>query len=280
MAGMVAVLTAPSGAAAQAPTFSSGVEAVRVDVLVTDRGKPLRGLQRDDFEVLDNGVPQVVDLVIFEQLPVNAILCFDMSDSVAGERMAHLREAGIAVLDALTPSDQVALVTFNQMVVLAHAPTSDFASVRRALGRGKAFGHTALVDAAHAGMLLGEADVGRALVIVFSDGVDTASWLTPQAVLETARRSDVVVYGVTAGNAGAAPFLRQLARTTGGSLFEIASTRDLAGAFLRVLDEFRQRYLISYSPRGVSPDGWHRLDVRVKRRSATVHARPGYLAGK
>jgi hypothetical protein len=49
--------------------------------------------------------------------------------------------------------------------------------------------------------------------------------------------------------------------------------------FLKILDEFRQRYLISYSPTGVAPDGWHRLDVRVKGRRLTVKSRTGYQAG-
>jgi hypothetical protein len=83
---------------AQAPTFASKVEAVRVDVLVTDRGQPVRGLGRSDFEILDNGVLQQVDLVSFEQIPLNVILALDMSDSVAGERLDHLRSAGTALL--------------------------------------------------------------------------------------------------------------------------------------------------------------------------------------
>lgn len=50
-------------------------------------------------------------------------------------------------------------------------------------------------------------------------------------------------------------------------------------ALLQVLQEFRQRYVISYTPQGVSRDGWHTLKVRVKSRGAAVRARPGYLAG-
>ena len=46
-----------------------------------------------------------------------------------------------------------------------------------------------------------------------------------------------------------------------------------------MLQEFRQRYLVSYTPRGVAKDGWHRLEVRVRNRRATIKARPGYLAG-
>jgi hypothetical protein len=73
-------------------------------------------------------------------------------------------------------------------------------------------------------------------------------------------------------------FLRDLASFTGGQLFEVEKTANLEAIFLGVLEEFRQRYLLSYTPRGVASDGWHRLAVRVKR-NATVKARPGYLAG-
>ena len=87
------------------------------------------------------------------------------------------------------------------------------------------------------------------------------------------------MYAVSAGLNSRAEFLGDLTEQTGGRLFTIESTRDLSGVFLEVLDEFRQRYLLSYSPAGVSPGGWHPLTVRVKGRNATVRARPGYLAG-
>ncbi len=62
-------------------------------------------------------------------------------------------------------------------------------------------------------------------------------------------------------------------------MFEIEKTANLAATFLGILDEFRHRYLVSYTPKGVPKDGWHKLDVRVKNRRATIKARPGYLAG-
>jgi VWFA-related protein len=128
--------------------------------------------------------------------------------------------------------------------------------------------------------MLAEADVGRGLVIVFSDGVDTSSWLEPKAVLDAAKRSDAVLYAVSSGQSPREDFLRELTEQTGGRLFRIESTKGLSAVFLEVLDEFRQRYLLSYSPAGVSHEGWHELKVRVKGRSATVRARPGYLAGQ
>lgn len=277
----VFLLALPVAAArAQAPVFTSTVEAVRVDVLVTDGGKPVRGLGPSDFEIVDNGVPQRVDLVSFEQLPLNVILAFDMSDSVVGERLAHLREAGRAVLDGLKRSDQAALVTFNHAVSLGAALTGETRLVRDAVARAEPAGSTSLIDAAFAGLLLGESDVGRSLVIVFSDGLDTSSWLGPGAVLDVAKRSDVVVYAVATVQAAGGGFLRDLTEQTGGRLYEIGTTRDLSAVFLQVLAEFRERYLVSYSPTGVSKDGWHQLTTRVRGRNVTIRARPGYLAGQ
>src|SRR5215510_1278909 len=71
---IAASLAAIAGAQTQTSTFSTKIEAVRVDVLVTDRGQPVRGLGPDDFEIQDNGVPQQVDLVSFDQIPLNVIL--------------------------------------------------------------------------------------------------------------------------------------------------------------------------------------------------------------
>jgi VWFA-related protein len=271
------LLFAASTAHSQPPTFSAKVEAVRVDALVTDRGQPVLGLTTADFEVFDNGVPQQVDLVSYEQIPLNVVLALDMSESVAGDRLGHLRTAGGTLLSALKKEDQAALVTFSHVVTLASPLTQDVAAVREALARAVGVGTTALTDGAYAGLIVGESDVGRALLIVFSDGLDTVSWLTPEIVIDTAKRSDVVVYGVAVGS-GKPEFLRELTSLTGGRLFEVDKTANLSAIFLEVLQEFRQRYLISYTPRGVARDGWHRLEVRVKRRG-TVKARPGYLAG-
>jgi VWFA-related protein len=263
----------------QTPTFSSRVEAVRVDVLVTQDGRPVSGLRPADFAVEDNGVPQVVDLVSSELLPLNVILTLDMSASVAGESLDHLRRAGRAVLEGLRTGDRAALVTTSEVVAMGAPLTSDFERVRRALDSSAAQGLTSLIDASYAGMMLGESDVGRALLLVFSDGLDSSSWLSSSEVLDIARRCDAVVYGVFVGRSPASDFLRDLSEVTGGNHIEIESTKNLSAVFLGVLDEFRHRYLVSYSPQGVSKEGWHQLTVRVKGRSATVKARPGYFAG-
>jgi len=264
---------------AQQAAFSARVESVRVDVLALDNGRPVRGLTSADFEITDNGVPQQVDLVSFEQIPLNVVLALDMSDSVAGERLAQLQDASRAVLDGLTKGDQAGLVTFSNAVTLRAPLSTDVGLARVALADTRGAGDTSLVDGVYAAMMVGESDVGRALLIVFSDGLDTASWLSADAVLESAKRADVVAYSAAIGSVGGAPFLRELSALTGGTLYKVESTKDLRATFLGILEEFRHRYLVSYTPRGVARDGWHRLEVRVKNRHVTIKSRPGYLAG-
>jgi VWFA-related protein len=263
---------------AQSPTFSSQVEAVRVDVLVTANGKPVLGLGPRDFDVFDDGVAQQVDLISFEQVPLNVVLALDMSNSVAGERLARLRSAAAAAIGALKRDDQAALVTFSHIVSRGAALTKDVEAVRAAINRAEGAGGTALVDGVYAGLAVGESDAGRPLLIVFSDGLDTSSWLAADSVVDIAKRSDVVAYAVSVQSRLKPDFLRDLTSFTGGRIFEVEKTANLEAVFVGILEEFRHRYLVSYTPRGVPRGGWHRLEVRVKRQ-ATVKARPGYLAG-
>lgn len=261
---------------AQVPTFRSGVESVRVDVLVTENRRVVRGLRVSDFEVLDNGVAQQVELVSFEQLPVNVIMAFDMSDSIAGERLGHLRSAAQSVLAGLGRDDRAALLTFNDQLQRPYPLTRELHRVRDALDDLKPQGLTALIDGAYAGLTLAGQDAGRDLLLIFSDGVDTVSLLPAARVLEAARRTEVTVYGVSVRGGGRGEFVRRLSEDTGGRAIEIQATTDLQKAFVAILDEFRQRYVLSFTPRGVSPTGDHRLQVRVKGRRPTIVARQGY----
>ena len=278
----VALCIVVSSPGAQTPTFSSRREAVRVDVLVTDRGQPVRDLNLGDFEMFDSGVRQQVDLMSFEQLPLNVILALDGSVSISAEQLEHLRDGGRAVLDNLKAEDQAALLTFANAVALRERLTNDAARVRAALDQlqatdVRASGGTALIDACFTSMMLAEADTGRDLLIVFTDGVDTSSWLAAERVLQAARRSSIVSYAVSTASLPKNSFLRELSDVTGGGAMEIRSTASVRAAFVAILNEFRQRYLLSFSPSAVPPTGWHPLTVRVKRRSVDVRARAGYM---
>jgi len=269
-----------AGSAAQeTPTFSTGVEAIRLDLLVTNRDRVVLGLEAADFEVRDNAILQDVELVSSEKLPLNVILALDTSGTMAGDNLDHLRSAGQALLARLEPGDLAGLVTFSDDVTLREGLTRDVDRLGRALAVVEARGGTAVIDGSYAAMMLGETEIGRDLLIVFSDGVDTSSWLTESQVLDAARRSDVVIYGVSVGGTVESEFLGKLTQITGGSLFEVKSTRDLSATFVDIFNEFRNRYLLSYSPQGVSSEGWHRLEVKVKGRRGVARVRAGYMRG-
>jgi VWFA-related protein len=266
--------------------FTSRAEAVRVDVLVTMGNKPVKGLGADAFEVLDSGVAQRVEQIEIERLPLNLVLVFDTSASVAGPRLQSLRDAGRALLDVLRDGDRVALVAFATRIRLLVPLTPARDPIRAGFDGLSGAGSTSLRDAAFAGLALREADPGRTLVLLFSDGADTSSWLTAAKVIEAAKRTDVVVYPVgfrrAAGRSlpnlpGPERFLESLARETGGRVMLAGGDADLRATFLDTLAEFRDRYVLSYNAVGVPSSGWHPIEVRLKGARGKVTARRGYF---
>jgi Ca-activated chloride channel family protein len=278
VATFAAVASLPGFIQTESPKFSSRVDVVRVDALVMERGRPVTGLRVEDFEIWDNGVPQRIASASFEQIPLCVVLALDVSGSVSGERLSHLSRAAGSVVDGLVKNDKVGLLTFNQEVSVHSMPAEDFIRTRAAFRDLQTGGDTSLVDASYSAMVLSEAEQGRPLAIVFSDGADTASFLQAEDVLETARRTDSVVYGAVYGGSGGGAFLRDLSEVTGGRVLRIASTDELSATFAGILNEFRQRYLLSYSPAAVAGAGWHRIEVRVKDRRLAIQARRGYFA--
>jgi VWFA-related protein len=289
------VITGPS---MRAQRFRSGTIGVRVDVLVTRGQELVRGLSATDFELRDEGVLQKVSEIEVEQIPLNLILAFDTSGSMAGARLHSLVQAAQSLLDRLRPDDRVALVSFATRVRLLAPLTPSRQQIQGALATLSAQGATSLRDAAFSALALRDADPGRTLVLVFSDGADTASWLRPSAVIETAKRTDAVVYAVAMaeqravyqlGGRGitgvkvttveeAGKFLEHLTEETGGRVMFANSNKDLHATFAETLAEFRDRYVLSYTPTGVSTTGWHRLEVKLKGKSGKVTARRGYFA--
>jgi VWFA-related protein len=274
--------------------FRSATELVSVDVLVTDGRSPIAGLTAADFELTDNGVPQTVEQIYVEQLPVNVVMVLDSSGSVRGERLRSLQAGALAIIDRLRPRDRAALVSFSHRLDLRAALTGDIATLRRSVDTLDANGSTALRDAAFAALAIRTAEATRTLVLLFSDGLDTASILSEDRVIEIARRSDAIVYAIGIRQAPVRRrgqllrlrtetptddrFLQRLSRETAGRLLNAEQNRDIERTFARVLDEFNSRYVLGYAPRGVAGSGWHRLEVRLKKRNGTVLARRGYFA--
>ena len=267
-------------AAAQQPLFRSGVDAVRIDVSVMNGVTPVPGLKPDNFEITDNGVTQTIESVSLDTVPLNLLLLFDVSASLSGDPLKDLIEAGNGLVKALRPEDGAALMTFSEPIRLAVPLSKRRDELIRELNSLKASGATSLHDAVFLALQLRPQDAdARSVLLVFSDGRDTASWLTSDQLLEAARRSGVVIHAVELLNplVRPTPFVFDLASAGGGRKWSATSSRDLRALFGRVLTELRARYLLTYYPAGVPREGWHDVKVSLKGARGEVTARPGYV---
>jgi VWFA-related protein len=271
---------------AQPQVFRSSVEAVRVDVSVMNGVRPVAGLTAANFTLTDGGVPQVIDRVEVDAVPLNIMLVLDTSGSMAGDRLTDLMAASRQLVEALKPGDAAALLTFNEPAELRVAMTRERAPLLTAIGALTAEGATSLYDALFLGLQMRpETTEARSVVLVFSDGQDTVSWLSNASLTEAIRRSGVVTHIVDLqpeGPSRPAPssafrVLDELADAGGGRRWQASSSRALRELFARVLEELRARYLLTYSPKGVARDGWHDVKVTLKGARGDVIARPGYF---
>ena len=288
-------LTTP---AAQAPVFRSFSDAVVLNVRVTDRNRTVQGLTAADFEITDNSVPQAIIDVTHETDPFDVTLVLDTSGSIHRALLDTLVASVNRVRQQLRPQDRISVVTFNQRVreMMALAP----AGGRSPIAIAHAYGQTSLNDAIATALVSAPGAERRQMAIVFTDGFDSASFLRDADVVEVARRSQVALFVVAAGDRRALPsvFLETLSDLTGG-LVQIARPvgrytieldaagrptmpqggRDLLeGGFLRAVEDFRTSYVVRYAPKGVERGGWHEVGVTAKKGSKQfdVRTRRGY----
>ena len=299
-AGALCHLTATPRAQDQVPLFRTSVDVVTVDAFAHKDRKPLGGLTAHDFLVRDNGVEQVVDSLGTTD-SAHVIIGLDLSGSVDGRTLGQLRVAVRALVAELTPDDRLSLFTFSDRLRLLRRAAPPDGNLDATLATLEAAGATPLHDAIVFGSALSHADQRPSVFLLFTDGQDTTSWTSATRALDTLRRTNVVVFPVGAGLPAAVtsspfadPFTRQtwIAPTPGDSLRLLQAAADLSGGdFLRVdkgahlsetfrgiLSQYRQRYLLTYTPTGPAAPGWHRLDVRLRARAGTVVAREGYVA--
>ena len=278
----LALLAAGSAhpAVAQSPTFRSTTDVVQIDVAVLGReGRPIEGLTAADFDLRDNGVPQQVRAVGFDEVPLNLVLVLDTSHRVGGELLERLRRAASVVTRRLDPRDAAAVVTFGARIALVSGFTSDFAALAGRIERIEgAAGETALLDAIYAALVLGDERAGRPVVMVFSDGVDIGSNLSREQLREAVARTRGVIHAVATGADRRTTTLDDLCRASGGQLVALVEGDDPGATFTRVLAQARRRYLLTYSPSDVVRAGWHEVAVAVPSvPDATIQARPGYV---
>jgi VWFA-related protein len=279
-------------------TFKSGVDLVTVSISVRDdEGKVIKDLTKADFEVFDSGFKKEMRGFFVGDSPVSLAILLDISGSMAvGGNMDRAREAvAVATMNLRSDSDEGALFTFDSELRQVVPFTTDTRRIHNVSLKGKPWGQTSLYDAVgHAARAVANRSNKHRALLVITDGVDTASRMTPAQVSGIASAIDVPVYLLrvvnpldhpggefevieTDGRSVQAATLADLARWTGGDIRTTSVPAHTSIAVQDLFTELRHQYLITFEP-GARP-GWHPLEIRTRKKDLVVHARGGYMIG-
>ena len=284
---------------AQTPSFKASVDVVSVTAVVRDsRGRPVRNLGREDFQVYERGkLRQIVQFKSSDQGPISLAVLFDVSGSMRGTQQMEAGQRAVEhILSWVNPSqDEVGLFSFDAELRKEVDFTTDLAKVKTAVNSLTAVGQTSLYDAiaSTAKMVADASSSGaaalpqRSAVVVITDGVDTGSKMSPSEVSVIASGIDVPVYifAVVASvddpretedqrSAARASNLQELARNTGGELLISSTPAQASIAARQIISELRHQYVLAFEASARA--GWRPLQVRTRKDDHVVRARSGY----
>ena len=247
-------------------------------------------LQQEDFEVYDNGKLQTLTNFVNETTPFTAIVMLDTSGSMT-LNLDFVKQAAEEFLIRLLPEDKAKVGAFNDKIQILPRDepfTNNRDRLIKLVKEGLDFGYpTRLWDAVDESIAHMEPVDGRRVVVVFTDGDDSASRRGRDDVLDRAREKDMMVYAIglqsdyfngqqrvrTRPDRG----LRRVAEETGGGFFELTKKDELGPTFTRVAQELHSQYVLGFSP-AVLDGKIHKLEVRVKRPGLTARSRKSYVA--
>jgi Ca-activated chloride channel family protein len=273
--------------AAQQPTFKSGTQLVSVFATVTDAQKRLvPNLTKEDFEILDNEKLQTIVFFQNEVQPITVVVMLDTSGSMTAS-IPLLRAAAEQFLIRLLPDDKGQVGAFNDKIQFSGRFTGDRDELVGNLKDLDYGNGTRLWDAVAASLDALKGIEGRRVILVFTDGDDTASHIGLGTVVDRARAEEVMVYAIglesnyfngqhmvrSVPDRG----LRRISDETGGGYFELKKTADLAPTFTRVAQELHSQYVLGFTPTQLD-NKVHKLMVRVKQAGMTARARRSYVA--
>jgi Ca-activated chloride channel family protein len=261
-------------------TEKAHVEAVLVPVVVSEGGRFVGGLQRQDFEVLEDGVPQRIVAFANEDSPLDLVLAIDISGSME-HALGRVKEAVKQLLGRLRPTDAVTVIGFNDTMFIAAEREQDQRAREDAVDQLTAWGGTALYDATVRAVDLVGSSTARKGVVVFSDGDDRHSLTGPDAAAARVQAGNAMLYTVGFGGGATVPTLREhlehFAQSTGGRAFFPRDTNELEPVFGHIVTELSNQYVLSYVSTNTRADGaWRSIRVRVRQGKYEVRARRGY----
>jgi VWFA-related protein len=305
--------TAPKAEAAPFDPSALRIETtlVIVPVMAMDKdGKYLPGLVSANFEVYEDGVKQEISDFGGVETPIHVALVLDVSGSTS-YKLEDIQDAAMDFVDQLRPQDRVMVVSFDRQTRVEAEFTNEREKLLRAIMRTQPGPFTSVRDAIDLTMTERLDKIqGRKAIVVFTDGVDNASYLaTWEDVKARVEESGVIVYPVryntmedwmpfltapasqrkergTVVNSDfkedyerAAQNLKNLATASGGRYYEVETISDTKQAFANIAEELRRYYWLGYYPANTAHDGkYHKINVVISKPGAVVRARPGYRA--
>lgn len=278
----------------EAQTFRAGVSLVRVPVVVTAKdGALVRGLTKDDFQIIEDGKPQAVQFFMSgadgasgEVAPLHVGLLLDVSGSMMAE-LGQASTAAVRFVNALDEAEDVTLVDFDDQVRVARFLPAQYERLFERIRSRKPAGNTALYDAIAMYIRSVAGQEGQKVLLLYTDGGDSTSALGYGQLLKMLKSNDVLVYSIGYLNGmnrmGQAQMqLAEMARQTGGDAFFPEDARQLNGIYAKILDELSSRYTLGYVPSNTSEDGkFRKIEVKLTRTGldkAKVRARVGYFS--
>ena len=269
----------------------------------TQHGTNPSKLDREDFEILEDGVAQEIsEFARDEDIPLRLIMLFDTSSSVKNQLRFERRAAAKFFERLLRPQDQAALFAVSTDVTIIQDFTNKVSQLTSATKLLQARGATSLYDGVYLAAGYLKLTQGRRIIVIVSDGGDTTSQKKLTEALEQAQASDVVIFNVFTGLLTASQNVRDLAAEramqtltleTGGELYaprmalngneidEEESLKNLDEAFASLADQVRTQYTLRFYSSNDNRDGkFRKLTVKIKKRGYTARARSGYYAPK
>ena len=279
------------------PTIKVETRLVNIALNVMDaKGAPVGGLDKSDFQILEDGKLQ--DIRIFEReatTPLSIVLAIDTSESVMTSERLEKEAAKHFVNALLREQDELDLMEFSDVVRELVPFTNQKKRIEAGIGQVQQGDATALYDAVYlASERLSEtsaADGRRRVVVLITDGGDTVKGARYSQAIEQAQRAGAMVYAIIivpiAADAGrniaGEHALIQMAQDTGGKYYYANEAKDLEPAFRHVSDDLRTQYLLGYyAPKRGTDNSYRRIEVRMEdtslRAKYELRYRTGYYA--
>jgi VWFA-related protein len=244
---------AAEAATAQITQFDvSNFPIVKAYVSVLDAdGKPVRGIEKADLTLTENNSAIPIDSVGMAgkngaHEPLSIAVVLDRSESMAGKKLERAKESALRFVSLMEPGDRAAILAFSDKVAPL-APLSDSQDAfRNAVIPLQAEGHTALYDAAAAGVEALRGISGRRAVIVLTDGIANRGALDIGQAIESAKKANVSITVIGLGADVRTARLERIADETGGNYFFAPSADDLMKIYETISSRIRNEYAVTY----------------------------------